>query len=260
MLAFLPIFLSFQLVDINKASLEQLKTIEGVGQKMAERIVEHRDENGGFASLEDLMMVQGMKPKLFDKVSKQITLNSPKTHKSKSSAPQIMSDAEVADLVNAYDSEPTVGQLQEQALKYANAHPEQIRNWLERARKAYWLPKFTTGMDPHLMRQDILTDKTDTSRNGTDWKFHLRAEWHFNNLIFNHEEVGVGREFLRQSLMRERILDRINEAYFERRRLQIGSKTGAASTSQAKIENAIKLQELTAELDGLTGGWFSKQL
>ncbi len=260
MLAILPIFLSFQLVDINRASLEQLKTIDGVGQKMAERIIDHRDENGGFASLEDLMMVQGMKPKLFDKVRSKITLNSPKASKSKSSSPVLMSDAEVTDLVNAFDSEPTVRQLQEEALKYANAHPEQIRNWLDRARKAYWLPKFTTGVDPHIMRQNTLAEKTDSSRNGTDWKFHVRAEWHFNNLIFNHEEVGVGREFLRQSLMRERILDRINETYFERRRLQIASKTNEATTNTAKIDNALKLQELTAELDGLTGGWFSKQL
>ena len=37
---------------------------------MAERIVDHRNEKGSFASLEDLLLVQGMKPKLFEKVKK----------------------------------------------------------------------------------------------------------------------------------------------------------------------------------------------
>ena len=66
----LPVLFAFQLVDVNQASIEQLMALDGVGQKMAERIVDHRNENGGFASLEDLLLVQGMKPKLFEKVKK----------------------------------------------------------------------------------------------------------------------------------------------------------------------------------------------
>lgn len=254
---FLSMLLAFQLVDLNQASLEQLKALDGVGQKMAERILDHRSEKGGFASLEDLLLIQGMKPKLFDKVSKQVVIGRvPK--KTRPSA--VMSDAEVDELISSYTKEPTVQQVQEEALKYANAHPGQIRSWLARARKAYWLPKFTTGVDPQVGYQETVTEKADSNRNTHDWKLHFRAEWHFNNLIFNQEEIALGREFLRQSLMRERIMHRINEAYFDRRRLQIAKQTQNVTDNQTKIENALKLQELTAELDGLTGGWFSQQL
>ena len=253
---------AFQLVDLNQASLEQLMTLDGVGQRMAERIIEHRNDKGGFASLEDLLLVQGMKPKLFEKVRKQATLSkSSKSAKSNKTA-NLISDQEVEDLIQNYSGEPGVRSVQEEALKYANAHPEQIRSWLSRARKAYWLPKLATGVNPHIGHIDMAREKlgdtdTLTSRQANDWRFSVKAEWHFNNLIFNRDEIMLGREFLRQSLMRERILNRINEVYFERRRLQIQKQLDSFQDSKTKIEAALRLQELTAELDGFTGGWFS---
>lgn len=236
-------------------------TLEGVGQKMAERMIEYRNEKGGFASLEDLMLIQGMKPKLFEKVRKQATLG--RAFKpTKTNKTSVMSDQEVEDLIQNYTGEPTVRAVQEEALKYANAHPEQIRSWLLRARKAYWLPKLATDVSPHLGHTDTAREKLGdadilTSRQASDWRFNIKAEWHFNNLIFNNDEIMLGREFLRQSLMRERILNRINEAYFERRRLQIQKQFNSFSDNSSKIEAVLKLQALTAELDGLTGGWFS---
>jgi competence ComEA-like helix-hairpin-helix protein len=258
-----PVFFAFQLVDLNQASLEQLRTVDGVGQKMAERMIDHRNEKGGFASIEDLMLITGMKPKLFEKVKKYVTIGRvPKSIKS-AQAPSLISDQEVEDLLQNFEGEPSVRAVQEEALKYANAHPEQIRSWLSRARKSYWLPKLATGVSPHLGHVDTAREKVGdpdilTSREARDWRFNIKAEWHLNNLVFNRDEVMLGREFLKQSLMRERILNRINEAYFERRRLQIQKRTGAFQNSPEKIEAALKLQELTAELDGLTGGWFSK--
>ena len=48
-------------VDINSAGAEQLAAmLDGVGDARAEAIVEYRDENGGFASVEDLTEVSGI--------------------------------------------------------------------------------------------------------------------------------------------------------------------------------------------------------
>lgn len=49
-------------IDINRAERADLRTIPGVGDKLADRIVAHREANGPFASLDDLRRVSGVGP------------------------------------------------------------------------------------------------------------------------------------------------------------------------------------------------------
>jgi uncharacterized protein len=53
-------------VDVNTASPALLMYISGIGPKLAERIVAHRDENGPFLQREDLRAVSGLGPKAFE--------------------------------------------------------------------------------------------------------------------------------------------------------------------------------------------------
>ncbi|WP_029674348.1 helix-hairpin-helix domain-containing protein [Butyrivibrio sp. VCB2006] len=62
------------LVNINTASLEQLKTLPGIGDGIAGRIIDYRSENGKFSSIEDIMKVSGIKDKLFSKIKDHITV------------------------------------------------------------------------------------------------------------------------------------------------------------------------------------------
>jgi len=47
-------------VNINSASAQQLTALPGVGEKLAERIVEYRQKAGGFKSVQELMNVKGV--------------------------------------------------------------------------------------------------------------------------------------------------------------------------------------------------------
>ena len=66
-------------VNLNTATVEQLATIPGVGPKMAERIIDYRQKNGGFKKVEDLMNVSGVGEKSFLKMKPLITVTTPKS-------------------------------------------------------------------------------------------------------------------------------------------------------------------------------------
>ncbi len=61
-------------VNINKASLEELKAISGVGDTIATNIIQYREENGNFKSIEDIKNVTGVGEKSFEKMKNQITV------------------------------------------------------------------------------------------------------------------------------------------------------------------------------------------
>lgn len=62
------------LININTANLEQLKEITGIGNIKAQSIIDYREANGGFKSLEELKNVDGIGDKTFEKIKEQITL------------------------------------------------------------------------------------------------------------------------------------------------------------------------------------------
>ncbi len=57
--------------------------------------------------------------------------------------------------------------------------------------------------------------------------------------------------------LREDILNEVTRLYFERRRLQMELASNKSITTTQAIEKDLRLQELTASIDALTGGTFS---
>lgn len=62
-------------VNINTASREELKTLNGIGDTRAGSIVMYRESNGLFGSIEDLMKVEGIKEGVYNKLKDDITVN-----------------------------------------------------------------------------------------------------------------------------------------------------------------------------------------
>ncbi len=63
-----------QTVNINTATAAQLEALPGIGPSMAQRIVSHREKNGPFKKLEDLMVIQGIGEKSFLKLRQYLTI------------------------------------------------------------------------------------------------------------------------------------------------------------------------------------------
>jgi competence ComEA-like helix-hairpin-helix protein len=64
-------------IEVNTATLEQLITINGIGEKLAERIVTYRDRLGGFHSIEQLREVYGLFSENYEKISRQLVVSGP---------------------------------------------------------------------------------------------------------------------------------------------------------------------------------------
>jgi len=55
-------------IDINSASLQQLQLLPGVGETLAQRILDYREENGKFTSVSDLINVSGIGEKKLEQI------------------------------------------------------------------------------------------------------------------------------------------------------------------------------------------------
>ncbi len=63
------------LININTATLEQLCSLPGIGEGKAQNIIAYREEKGSYASIEEIMNVDGIKEGLFEKIRDRITVS-----------------------------------------------------------------------------------------------------------------------------------------------------------------------------------------
>ena len=65
---------SSNLININTADAKELEKIKGIGPALAGRIVDYRENNGAFKSVDEIKKVRGIGDKTFDKMKDQITI------------------------------------------------------------------------------------------------------------------------------------------------------------------------------------------
>ena len=66
---------AFAKVDINKASVQELETLSGIGAAKAAAIVKYREEHGNFMKKGDLVQVKGVGDKIVEKISDDIEVS-----------------------------------------------------------------------------------------------------------------------------------------------------------------------------------------
>ncbi|MBN1354619.1 MAG: hypothetical protein JW994_08145, partial [Candidatus Omnitrophica bacterium] len=81
-----------------------------------------------------------------------------------------------------------------------------------------------------------------------------------SDLIWNEAQTSIDVRSKLMVQLREDIVDEVIRVYFERRRTQLELAMNPPKDPQAKFEKNLRIEELTARLDGLTGGFFSKTI
>lgn len=63
-----------KLININKASKEELQKLTGIGESTAKKIINYREEYGKFKTIEDIKNVSGIGDAKFEAIKKDITV------------------------------------------------------------------------------------------------------------------------------------------------------------------------------------------
>lgn len=67
----------YAVVDLNTASVEELRAVKGVGASKAEAIVQHRTQHGPFKSVEELDDVKGFGKKTVERLRSEFSVSKP---------------------------------------------------------------------------------------------------------------------------------------------------------------------------------------
>ena len=74
----LPVTLfAAEAVDINTAGKETLMTLSGVGESLAEKIIDYREQNGAFKTVQELTNIRGIGQSLLEKNEDILTVGEP---------------------------------------------------------------------------------------------------------------------------------------------------------------------------------------
>jgi len=64
-------------IDLNRADIDDLVAVPGIGPATAQRIVAFRDEHGPFRRVEDLLKIQGIGEKSLEKLRPYLKVSEP---------------------------------------------------------------------------------------------------------------------------------------------------------------------------------------
>ncbi len=157
------------------------------------------------------------------------------------------------DVLREFSHEPSIREVQRASIEYADVHPEKIQSWRTRAKVKALLPELSVDYD-----KTVYTYGGDFLIGPYDWGVNFK--WDLADLVWNPSQTSIDVRSRLMVQLRDDILDEITRTYFERRRLQVEMHLLPSSNAGGKVERELRMQELTADLDALTGGYFSAQL
>lgn len=255
--------LAQELLDLNTATREQFEALPGVGAKTASDIIREREENGPFGGIDDLNRVPSVTSSILAKI--RTLLKAGATDQVVITDGKVVGNETVRKVLKRYAGEPTVREVQRQAIEYYRVDPAIIDSWFFRARTNAIAPQFQArgwGESKNDLRTVTETGAVDIESNTdrTGQRLQLQATWELDRLIFEPQEMTIAREGVRIASLRDRVTNEVTLRYFERRRLQIDLELTPPTDLADRVKKELRLQELTADIDASTGGWFGEKL
>lgn len=151
--------------------------------------------------------------------------------------------------------EPSVEDVQRMAIEYGELSDGKIRDWRRRANMKAFFPELSLDYDKTVTT--ALGATYDRVQVGPmDWGVSLK--WDLSKLVYNPDQTSIDTRSKLMVQLRNDVLSEVTRLYFERRRLQIELLQRPRQGEADEFEKKLRLAELTALIDRLTGGRFSR--
>ena len=169
--------------------------------------------------------------------------------------------------------EISLRELEKAALRYSDLESREIQHWKSRVKWAAALPRIVVGYEQKAALQvnNTLQDSVSVTSGGVtvgppesslnqdnnfNRGFEAKAYWDLNELVFSKDSLSVASEARYRQMVRNQVLDELQQAFFDRKRLFM--QMGNTPSSEWNAGMRIRLEETEAKLDSLTGGRFSQ--
>jgi hypothetical protein len=253
---------------LNQATADQLSSLDGVEAHEAAQIVQLRSERSRLSSVEELRVLN-LDPRTLGVLRNNLSVEF-RLVKVAGTA----KFSSVDEVLAHFAGEPDVGAVQAMAMSYTKTNPELVEGWLKASRTAFGLPAVTLSYDKDLDDYNtwnyldldgngsVETDEFQlyNSRADDDDSFGVRLAWRLDKIVMSSERIRVINEAQDIVKLRDKILEDVTRLYFDRRRLQVEQVLSPPGDLRTQLKNELRLQELTANIDALTGGRFSAEL
>jgi hypothetical protein len=161
--------------------------------------------------------------------------------------------------------EPSCPDVQKQALAYFNINKERVNSFRRGASMKALMPvvEVSGGFVDSTMdesTQDLVLYPDEQwlikGAGGSAWDARGKLAWNLPQLVFNAEVLDVASlAGLVQSVLKE-----VTRLYYMRRRLQLDLILNPPADEATRLTKELRLEELTALLDAMTGGYYQKEL
>ena len=176
------------------------------------------------------------------------------------------------DRLEVEESEPELGAIARRALERAGLEPKYWQKLRRRIHRRAWWPEVTLSAGARYDRDSSfdydenftygqLNRLNDRSRGRSrDFEGAIVLRWALGDWVYNPDLIDFSREERQVVILRDTLLDEINQLYFDRRRAQSALSRFVDPEDPEAVQLRIRIEELESGLDAWTGGWFSRQL
>jgi photosystem II stability/assembly factor-like uncharacterized protein len=163
--------------------------------------------------------------------------------------------------------EPSIYDIHQAAIRYAEVSPEKIEWMRSAAKNQALIPSFTFKID-----RDT-SSNLNIDRGGTNdpdffiegprdkkWSWGIGLNWDLSEYVWSYHQTSIDVRSRLMVQLRNDILDQVTKLYFERLRLKNEILQNPAQKAIQLDTRYLRLAELTANIDALTGGYLSRYI